>query len=337
MFRSQTEEGAMRRRLHGLRGLGWVAIGLATACTLARADSVDADKRVLKDDFKAGRFAPEGGLFYKDAPEQRAGSVLFQDRATRSGRSALALSIAPSCATAVRQCSERAEVWEKAEVLAAYDKVVWYGFSMFMNDPVPRDDGRYVMAQWKREIIPGAEGDYSPFMALRLYGGRLGVTVETDLIEAFPIGGPRRPKGCLPGEARVLSRPTVRQTRALVAVEAGTTADVYPRYFDSCAPGITVTRHADLPPARKGWIDFVFRSKPGPAGDGHVEILADGVAIATVRGHIGHVGPGLGRNQYFKFGPYREPHPGNWTVSYADFRRGPRCADVIRQGQCPAE
>jgi hypothetical protein len=62
---------------------------------------------------------------------------------------------------------------------------------------VPQDDGRYVMAQWKREIISGAEGDYSPFLALRLYQGKLGVTVETDLIESFPIGSPQRPDGCL--------------------------------------------------------------------------------------------------------------------------------------------
>jgi hypothetical protein len=323
-------------------GVGALLLGLAaatvpTGAASAKGPAADAGNRVLADDFGAGGFAPAGGLFYKDNAEQRAGRVDFRKSGGPSGRSVLNLSITPSCRAAIDECSERAEVWERPEVLAAYDRSVWYGFAMFLDDPVPQDDGRYVMAQWKREIIPGADGDYSPFLALRLYQGRLGVTVETDIVEAFPIGSARRPDGCLPGEARVLNRPTARQTRALVAIESGSAAANYPDYFDSCAPGIRVTRHADLPPAQKGWIDFVIRSNPGPAGDGHVEVIADGVRIVTVKGHVGHAGPGLDRNQYFKFGPYRAPNPANWSVSFADFRRGPRCMDVIRAGQCPPD
>lgn len=317
---------------------GFLAGLLALNCVGAAAQTPSANpaELVLADDFELGRFDPKGGLFYKQNAEQRAGRVIFQNRNVRAGRSALTLAIPPSCKPETPNCSERAEVWEKPEVLAPYDRAVWYGFSMFMEDPVPQDDGRYVMAQWKREIISGAEGDYSPFLALRLYQGKLGFTVETDLIESFPIGGALRPTGCLPGEARVLSRPRARQTRALVAMEANTTAANYPAYFNACAPGIQVTRHADLPSAQNGWIDFVVRSQPGPAGDGHIEIFADGTAIATVRGHIGHAGPGLDKNQYFKFGPYRAPHPQDWTLSFDSFRRGPRCADVMTSGQCPA-
>lgn len=327
--------GLLRR---SLAALALIALSAAPSSTPGEAESAaNAGGLVLKDDFEAGGFSPQGGLFYKDGAEQRAGRVIFQNRNVLSGRGALTLGISPSCKPPTEECSERAEVWEKPAVLARYDQTVWYGFALFMEDPLPQDDGRYVMAQWKREIIPGADGDYSPFMALRLYQGRLGVTIETDIVEAFPIGGPARPNGCLPGEARALNRPAARQTRALVAIEAAATPESYPDYFDSCAPGITVTRHADLPPAQKGWIDFVFRSQPGPAGGGHVEIIADGVRIATVKGHIGHSGPGLDQNQYFKFGPYRAPHPNDWSVSFDDFRRGPRCADVIRVGQCPPE
>ena len=320
-----------------LRRLLWIVLALGVLPVAARAQGSDAANLILKDDFEIGRFDPKGGLFYKGNPEQLAGRVVFQNRNVHSGRGALTLSVSASCPVMAQECSERAEVWEKPEVLAAYDKVLWYGFSVFLEDPVPQDDGRYVLAQWKREIISGAEGDYSPFLALRLYQGKLGVTVETDLIESFLIGSPERPKGCLPGEPRVMSRPDSRQTRALVAMETNTTPANYPDYFDSCAPGIRVTRHADLPSAQKGWIDFVVRSNPGPAGNGHVEIIADGVAIVTIKGHIGHVGPGLDNNQYFKFGPYRAPHPQDWSLSFDDFRRGPRCADVIRAGQCPAE
>lgn len=292
---------------------------------------------VLRDNFEAGRFSGEGGLFYKDNAEQRAGRVEFGKGEVHGGQSVLTLTLRPLCKPRDTGCSERAEVWEKPQVLAPYDQTVWYGFAMRLDAPVPQDGGRYVMAQWKREIIPGAEGDFSPFLALRLFRGRLGVTVETDRVESFRIGGKDRPEGCLPGEARVLDRPKTRQTRALVAIETGSSHQDYPDYFNACSPSIRVVRHGDLPKASGGWIDFVFRSSPGPGGDGRIEIIAGGAHIATVTGRIGHQGPGLDRNQYFKFGPYRAPAPGPWSVSYDEFRRGPRCADVIRIGQCPQE
>lgn len=293
--------------------------------------------RILRDGFDGTDFAAEGGLFYKKNAEQRAGRVTFGASAPFRGTGALTLTAMPSCTTRSLDCSERAEVWERPEVLAPYRDTVWYGFAVRLDDPRPQDDRRYVIAQWKREIIPGAEGDYSPFLALRLYRGHLGVTIETDRVRSFPIGSRERPEGCRPGEALVLDRPQVRQTRALVATEAEAMRESYPRYFNACAPDIQVSRHADLPAARKGWIDFVIRSRPGPQGDGHIEIIADGVRIVTIKGKIGHSGPGLDMNQYFKFGPYRAPAHGPWSVSYDDFRRGPRCTDVIRIGECPAE
>jgi hypothetical protein len=315
-----------------------MALACLAAAVAAPARPQDDPARLLmRDGFEEAGFSSAGGLFYKDNPEQRAGSIRFTKGHAFTGEGSITLGVVASCKAARDACSERAEVWERPEMLAGFDQSVWYGFAIDLTDPLPTDDGRYVLAQWKREIIAPADRDYSPFMALRLYGGRLGVTVETDMVVAHPIGGAERPDGCRPGEARVLSRPTAGQTRALVAIESGASQTDYPAYFDSCAPEITVTRHADLPPAQKGWIDFVMRSRPGPKGDGHVEILADGVHIATVKGAIGHDGADLGPNQYFKFGPYREPGALPWSVSYDDFRRGPRCADVMRGGQCPLE
>lgn len=62
-----------------------------------------------------------------------------------------------------------------------------------LDDPVPRDDRRYVIAQWKRAIHPAAKGDYSPFRAMRLYSGHLGVTIDTDRVPSYPIGSAERP------------------------------------------------------------------------------------------------------------------------------------------------
>jgi Polysaccharide lyase len=316
-------------------------------------------QNVLSDGFEDGGFSEQGGLFYKDNAEQRSGRVLFQSGVVHSGKSALKLTVTPSChahslasiaasalgtgqaqAKAVGgvpegDCSDRAEVWEKPLVLAGYDKSVWYRFALRLDNPVPRDDGRYVLAQWKREIGKGVEHDYSPFLALRLYRGKFGVTIETDEVETFPLGTSERPVACKPGEAPVTTRPSYRQTRALVAVEQGTTVADYPGEFKACAPSIVVTRHGDLPLAGAGWADLAFRSLPGPRGGGHVEVIANGRPIVTVKGRIGHEGPGLGANQYFKFGPYRSEAKTDWSVYYDSFVRGPRCRDVIASDYCP--
>ena len=63
-----------------------------------------------------------------------------------------------------------------------------------------------------------------------------------------------------------------------------------------------------LPSPDSGWIDFAIFTKPGPDGSGHIEIVANGKPIVTVKGQIGHADKGLGKNQYFKFGPYRAAH-----------------------------
>ena len=88
--------------------------------------------------------------------------------------------------------------------------------------------------------------------------------------------------------------------------------------------------------AASGWIDFAFFIQTGPDGDGRIEIIANGKHIVTVKGHIGHQGAGLGANQYFKFGPYRAPHAGTWSVLYDRFRRGPACTDVADAAVCKA-
>ena len=88
----------------------------------------------------------------------------------------------PLCTAEDEGCSERAEIWERTELRVPYDQGVWYGFAVKFADPIPTDDHRYLIAQWKREIDPGAEGDFSPFLALRVRNGKLFATVETNYI-----------------------------------------------------------------------------------------------------------------------------------------------------------
>lgn len=287
---------------------------------------------MLVDGFDGKDFSEAGGLYYRDNFEQGAGRVEFQSKVTRTGSGALRLSVRPLCPPAGDGCSERAEIWEKTALRVPYTEGVWYGFSVKFADPIPRDDHRYLIAQWKREIEPGADGDFSPFLALRLDKGKLFATVETNLlpiVEEAPVGG-----ACSAGEAPVWLRPDTNQMRALVAADA-TWAPADGSLFDTCTAAITVKHHGNaLPAPGSGWIDFAIFTKPGPDGSGHIELFANGKPIVTVTGRIGHADKGLGKNQYFKFGPYRAAHPGEWTLFYDDFRRSPHCMDVLDAELC---
>lgn len=288
----------------------------------------------LADDFELGGFAHESGLYYKNNFEQSAGTVEFQSQDVRDGKGALKLSLRPICPADRDGCSERAEVWERPEVLAPYDEPLWYGFSMKLVEPIPDDDHRYLVAQWKRQLTPGAAKDYSPFLAIRLDRGRLTVTVDSDSLRVLPLGEGERKTGCLAGETPVADRPHDGQTRALIAYEEGMPVAEW-RYVDGCTSDISAVQHAPgLPKADSGWIDFAFRIQTGPKGGGRIDVIANGRLIASATGRIGHEGKGLGDKQYFKFGPYRAAHSTEWTVLYDRFRRGPRCEDVASQKAC---
>jgi hypothetical protein len=302
--------------------------------TAAHGLADDAAKLRLADDFELGDFAPDGGLYYKKNFEQSAGTVTFQSDDVRHGTAALMLTVNPICPTARTGCSERAEVWERPEVLANYDSPLWYGFSMKLVDPIPDDDHRYLMAQWKRQIVSGTETSYSPFFALRLDKGRLTMTIDSDSLSVVALGGEGRETGCLPGEALVNNRPRHHQTRSLAAFEEGMPMDEW-RYVNGCTGDLEVIQHEPgLPAADSGWIDFAFFIQTGPQGGGRIEIIANDRWIATVQGRIGHEGPGLGDKQYFKFGPYRAAHETEWSVLYDRFRRGPNCEDVASAKAC---
>jgi hypothetical protein len=306
----------------------------AAAALVFAAGGCAADvawKKPLADGFEANDFSADGGLYYKNNFEQSAGSVTFQNEVVRTGRGALELSVKPICPANDEGCSERAEIWEKPDLRAPYDQGMWFGFAMKFAEPVPQDDHRYLIAQWKREIEPGADGDFSPFLALRLNEGKLFATVEANLQDASANG-----PSCPSGDAPVWLRPDTNQTRALVAADMSWSPLTDPR-FAACTDKIKVTsRGSPLPLPNSGWIDFVIYALPGPNGDGHIELFANGKWVVTVKGTIGHADKGLGPNQYFKFGPYRAGGQGTWTMYYDDFRRSPDCRDVlVPASACP--
>ena len=309
------------------------AAGLAAAMCVS-SGSAEPGKQVLRDGFDGPTFSEAGGLYYRENFEQSAGTVEFQNAVSLDGGGALKLSVKPLCGAASDGCSERAEIWEKTDLRVPYDQGVWYGFAVKFADPIPTDDHRYLIAQWKREIEPGAEGDFSPFLALRMRKGKLFATVETNYVapagEAAPTSGK-----CEAAATPVWLRPGTNQMRALVATDASWAPDDAD-LFAACTNAIEVVDHGNrLPTPDSGWIDFSVFTKPGPDGSGRIELFANGKPVVTVTGNIGHDDPGLGRNQYFKFGPYRGAHTNEWTLFYDNFRRSPNCADVLQSGGCP--
>jgi hypothetical protein len=304
------------------------AAGLLVLATTGAAIAEDWRKPLI-DGFEGTGFAPEGGLYYRENFEQSAGRVEFQDDVVRTGVGALELRVVPLCAGA-EGCSERAEIWEETDLRVPYDQGVWYGFAMRFADPIPQDDHRYLIAQWKREIGPGAEGDFSPFLALRMNDGHLFATVETNFFPAVSKGPAGVSVTCPAGQTPVWLRPETNQIRALVATDPDWTPTVDPR-FTACSDKLSVTpRGGMLPRPSTDWVDYAILTRPGPDGTGEIEIFVDKVWVATITGHIGHGDKGLGENQYFKFGPYRDGADNDWTLYYDDFRRSPDCIDVLR-------
>jgi hypothetical protein len=289
----------------------------------------EAWARPLYDGFEASDFSAEGGLYYKTNLEQSAGTIEFQNQVVYRGAGALKLSVGRPRVQATEMGSERAEIWERRDLWAPYDRGIWYGFAVKFAEPIPRDDHRYVIAQWKREIA-GTKGDFSPFLALRLKRGKLFATVETNLLTGTGMRLMNQTGQFEGGSAKVWLRPETNQTRAFVAAD-DTWKNEDGACFDTYTREITIIdRGHPLPRPGSGWIDFVIYSKPGPDGSGYIEIIANQKWIATIRGRIGHSEKGLGSCQYFKFGPYRDSHDSVWTLYYDEFRRSLNYSDVCR-------
>lgn len=316
----------------------WIAAPLAALALAWPALSFAGDgAAVLTDGFEGDDFAKGGGLYYKENEEQAAGSFEFQKDDKLTGEQALKLTIRSRCEAGNEDCSERAEIWERTKLRAPFTQGTWYGFAVKFQDPIPNDDHRYLIAQWKREIGPDAVGDFSPFLAFRMRNGKLFVTLETNYYP--PVAGAPQgetgPVECPAGSVPVWLRPDTNQLRILVTHQEAWVPDDA-KLFNSCTDAVTIVDHGNpLPAPDSGWIDFAVYSQPGPDGDGHIEIYANGKPIVTVKGHVGHNDKGLGENQYFKFGPYRDGHPGDWTLYFDDFRRSPHCADVLKGAACP--
>jgi len=305
---------------------------LATAPATAPAAAAD-----ISDGFESGRIDPQ--LW---APCPRAENRFFiEETVVRSGRYAAGMALLPDAtmppaipkaeiarrrsgcrdtapgAVFVPEDDQRAELWLQSTEPPGTDR--WFGFSFRIDSPDAGAGGnRLVVGQWKQD------GSRSPILAQRFKGGAFHLTVEQETAS--------------PG----------RQCRVLVAWQDGYDFSDFPdgrRSFlhggtpeldgeldaeppdraAECSRGLAIDRTAPLPSPFGAWVDMVVHLRVAGRPDDLVEIWADGRPVATVRGPIGVPGGG---DQYFKFGPYRDPSPAPLVVRFDDFGRGGSFAAV---------
>ncbi len=110
------------------------------------------------------------------------GALRFISHPTRSGKSAIEITLRPGANTAGGgdgQVTEREEIREAPEVRLCIGVESWYAFSFYLPTDFPITDTRLVIARWKQSFADPAK-DRSPMVALRYMGGRLMITIARD-------------------------------------------------------------------------------------------------------------------------------------------------------------
>jgi hypothetical protein len=231
-------------------------------------------------------------------------------RVVRQGEGALAIRIRGSDFDPVCEC-QISEIREAPEQRLNFGDDAWYAFSFRIDGRSPvTGDQRWQIGGWKQET------DGSPFLAQRFDNGVFHVTLES-------------------GDSRVLVATSAGEAESFFAQLRN---DILSRFaFVSEASkydgrdDVSIEYGPDpiLPDPRLGWVDMVYRVKGGLAGDGIVEVWANGSFIARATGTIG-VLDAADPTQYFRFGHNRAPMPGTATIHIDRFSRGSSKAEVER-------
>jgi hypothetical protein len=204
---------------------------------------------------------------------------------------------------------------------------------MFIDPSVSPRHGHLVIGQWKQR------GGNSPFVAQRFRGRSFTITVEQD--DRSPGRAPDRAQcrvlvasdreeaqpgpPVLAGAGALPSAPhgEIDRVRALAPASPA-------QRLPGCATDLTVERFGPLPSPFGRWTTMRYRIKATAAGDGLLEVWADGRPVVRVTGRFGYAADRESADQYFKFGPYREPAEGSIYAMIARFRRGATLDDVAR-------
>ncbi|HEX2556033.1 MAG TPA: heparin lyase I family protein [Microvirga sp.] len=301
-----------------------------------------AQAQAIRDDFAGPRLSSEtwfvchrdeNGFTIVPVPERgfNAARAEIRDRPSpaRPGASGAHAACADERGHYRRDAAQRAELWEEDALHLPVGTEVWYGFAMYIDPAVPPRHGHLVIGQWKQR------GGNSPFVAQRFRGRSFTITIEQD--DRSPGRRPDRT------QCRILVASDRDEPGPRAAAGAGTLpsaahgeADPVPvlappsslQRLPGCATDLRVERFGPLPNPFGRWTTMRYRIKATAADDGLLEVWADGQPIVKVTGRFGYAADRDGADQYFKFGPYREPAEGSLYAMIARFRRGPGLEDV---------
>jgi hypothetical protein len=228
-----------------------------------------------------------------------------------------------------RQCDtdcQRAEVRTIRNSWPIFGDEVWYRFSFKVGGDIAEiGSRRFVIGQWK------GPGDASPMLAQRFDNGIFHITVQDNDTRYVIASAEGDPDAIVPVQQELALQEPAHSVEDLPAAAYGPTPG---RYLGDSDIKIIPEPNAVLPDPRKGWVDMVYRLKPGrtdneygPKRLGAIDVWANGRKIVSVRGNIGTtlkkdnplplIGP------YFKFGIYRLRQPGVVRFSFDEFSQGP--------------
>ena len=271
---------------------------------------------------------------------------------------------------------QRAEVRTAKQIWPRFGDEVWFAFSFRVDGDVPlTGSARSVIGQWKgpgdyspmiaqrfdngvfhitvqdnevRRVVASASGDPDKVLQAQRHLGtldrddpRTSNAVRSLSHENFG-GRPGKSSGDRKdsnvGEMQSQS-PELEDNRLASDLEAMSFVADPERYLGPAEIDIFPEKEAELPDPRKGWVDMLYRVKPGrtdnevgPREKGELEIWANGNKIALVRGNIGAtlkkdaalelLGP------YFKFGVYRLRVPGEFRLQFDEFSQASKKDDI---------
>ena len=212
--------------------------------------------------------------------------------------------------------NQRAEIWEKRELVQRFGTETWIQFEFMVASPPPGAAvSRLVIGQLK------ADGDHSPVLAQRFTERHFMVTLGQDNDDPERHPDDKDCRVVVAHDASVLA-----QGGPLEGSVGQDTREVVHTPRRGCRRDISVDARELLPSPFDKWVRMTYRIRPG-IDDGLLEVWADGKLIAKAAGRIGYRDSVSGQ-QYFKFGPYADPAPYDLKAWLAHYRRAPTCAQL---------
>lgn len=274
-----------------------------------------AEAQILQDNFDAGTLDETKWIVKQVRDDQ----ITFP----AAGRCGAGIEITVRESDGGKQCDtdcQRAELRTIPGSWPTFGDEVWYKFSFRVSGDIAEiGSRRFVIGQWK------GPGDGSPMLAQRFDNGIFHITVQDNDVRYVVASAEGDPDAIVSAQQESVGQQPAAPTEDFPSPD---------RYPGDSEVRVIPEPNAVLPDPRKGWVDMVYRIRPGrtdneygPRRPGEIDVWANGKKIVSVRGNIGATlkkdnllplkGP------YFKFGIYRLRQPGIVRFGFDEFSQAP--------------